>query len=85
MISVFNFDFYSDGYALNPSIIAPATITDTTLTNGIFDHWNVSNNDSISWIPASRSFGAASTSASPRAITSLIAASTNAGITVVNN
>lgn len=51
MISVFNFDFYSDGYALNPSIIAPATITDTTLTNGIFDHWNVSNNDNIPYSP----------------------------------
>ena len=47
MFQFIGYDFYSDGNALNNAPSAVSNITDTKLTNGIFDHLNLTKNTNI--------------------------------------
>ena len=47
MFQFIGYNFYSDGDALNNAPSAVSNITDTKLTNGIFDHLNLSKNTNI--------------------------------------
>lgn len=41
MFMLCGYDFFRDGNALNPAVIAPDVYIKTRLTNGVFSHWNV--------------------------------------------
>ena len=47
MFQFIGYDFYSDGNALNNAPSAVSNIIDTKLTNGIFDHLNLTKNTNI--------------------------------------
>ena len=47
MFQFIGYDFYSDGNALNNAPSAVSNIIDTKLTNGIFDHLNLTKNINI--------------------------------------